>query len=132
MPKLFPQQTHTLVSQFEKLDVRYCNLLRRMIRGGFKIWYKLINEKVHVICCTSDVSNFIWKQQKGYAGLIIRIPIEHCEKQQMFNDDKYHRIGRVTPPLLEQGWSLVIPLSIILLTILWNTDFEILKFDCKL
>ena len=27
----------------------------------------------------------------------------YFEKQLIFNDDKYHRIGRVTPPLLEQG-----------------------------
>ena len=80
-----------------------------MIRGGFKhIWdddgdfrYKLINEKVHAICCTSDVSNLIRKQQKEYASHVIRIPIERCEKQLMFNDDKYHSIGRVTPSLLE-------------------------------
>ena len=30
------------------------------------------------------------------------MPIERCGKQQMFNDNKYHRIGRVTPSLLEQ------------------------------
>ena len=30
------------------------------------------------------------------------MPIERCEKQLMFNDDKYHRIGRVTPFLLEE------------------------------
>ena len=33
---------------------------------------------------------------------VIRIPIERCEKQLMFHDDKYHRIGSVTPSLLEQ------------------------------
>ena len=81
-----------------------------MIRGSFKcigdndgdFWYELNNEKVHAISCTSDVSNFVWKQQKDYAGHVVRIFIECCEKQLMFNDDKYHRIGRVTSFLLEQ------------------------------
>ena len=46
--------------------------------------------------------NFIRKQQKDYAGDLVRMPIECCEKQVMFNNDKYHRIERVTPSLLEQ------------------------------
>ena len=33
---------------------------------------------------------------------MVRMSIEPCEKQLMFNDDKYHRIGRITPCLLEQ------------------------------
>ena len=98
------------MGQFEKLDITYRNLLRRMIKGGFKrigdnhrdFQYKLNNEKVHAICCTYDVSNFILKHQNDYAGHVVRMPIERCEKQLMFNDDKYHRIGRVSPSLLEQ------------------------------
>ena len=64
-----------------------------MIRGGFKrigdndgdFQYKLNNEKVHSICCTSDVSNFIRKQQNDSAGHVIRMPIERYEKQLVFN-----------------------------------------------
>ena len=81
-----------------------------MIRGGFKrtgdndgdFRYKLNNEIVHGICCASDVSNFTRKQQKYYAGHVVRMPIERCEKQLLFNDDKYYRTGSVTPSLLEQ------------------------------
>ena len=81
-----------------------------MIRGGFKpirdndgsVHNKLNNETVHVMVCTSDVNNFIRKQQKHYAGHVGRLPIEHCDKQLTFNDDKYHTIGRVTPSLLEE------------------------------
>ena len=81
-----------------------------MIRDGFKhigdhdgdFRYKINNEKVHAISCRFDVSNFNRKQQKDYAGHVIRMSIECCEKQLMFNDDKYHRIERVTPSLLEQ------------------------------
>ena len=100
------------MSQFEKLIVTYHNLLRRLIEGRFKhignndrdFQYKLNNEKVHVICCTSDVSSFIRKQQKDYASHVVRMHTERCDKQLMFNDDKYedkyHRIGRVTPSLI--------------------------------
>ena len=81
-----------------------------MIRGGFKpiganngdFRYNLNNEKVHLICCASYVSNFIRKQQEDYAGHVVRIPIERCEKQLIFHNHKYHRIRRVTPSLLKQ------------------------------
>ena len=61
-----------------------------------------IMKKVDAICCKSDVSNFIRKQQKDYAGHVVRMPIERCEKQLIFSDDKYHRTGRVTFYPLEQ------------------------------
>ena len=100
------QNWNLIMVQFEKLDVTYRNLLRRMKRGGFKrigdFQYKLNNEKVYAICCTWDVSNYIWKQQKDYAGHIFRMLTERCQKQLMFTDDKHRRIGRVTPSLLEQ------------------------------
>ena len=81
-----------------------------MIKGGFKrigndgcdFQYKFYKERVHATCRTSKVSNFIRIKQKDYAGHLVRMPIERCEKQLMFNDDKYHRIGIVTPSLLEQ------------------------------
>ena len=57
------QNWNLTVGQFEKLDIMYLNILKRMIRGGFKFIgdnsgdfrYKLNNEKVHAICCTSNV-----------------------------------------------------------------------------
>ena len=47
----------------------YRNLLRTMIRGGFKrigdndgdFRYKVNNGKVHAICCASNVSNITRK-----------------------------------------------------------------------
>ena len=42
------------------------------------------------------------KSKKDYAGHVVRMPIERCEKQLMLNDGKYHRIGRITLSLLEQ------------------------------
>ena len=81
------------VGQFEKLDITYHNLLRRMIRGGFKRTGDNDGDlrDIHAIYCTSDVSNFIRKQQKNYVGHVVRMPIERCEKQLMFNDDKCHK-----------------------------------------
>ena len=104
------QNRNLTVGQLENLDIRYRNHLRRMIRGGFKpigpnngdFRYNLNNEKVHLICCASYVSNFIRKQQEDYAGHVVRIPIERCEKQLIFHNHKYHRIRRVTPSLLKQ------------------------------
>ena len=103
------QNWNSTVTQFKTLVVTYRKLLRKMIRGGFKrinndgdFRYNLNNEKVDAVCCISDVSNFIRKQQKDYAGHVVRMPIERCEKQLIFSDDKYHKTGRVTFSLLEQ------------------------------
>ena len=68
--------------------------------GDFR--YKLNNKKVHATCITSDVSNFIRKQGKNYACHMVRMLIEHCENELMFNDDKYQIIGRITPSLQQQ------------------------------
>ena len=82
-----------------------------MIRGGFKrmggendgdFRYKLTNDKMHKICGTSDVSEFIKNQQKSYASHVVRMPVDRSSKQLMFNNDKYHRVGRPVPSLLEQ------------------------------
>ena len=103
------QNWNLTMAQFNKLDTTYRNLLRRMVRGGFRrvdgiadFRYKINNEKLHAICHTNDVSEFIRRQQRNYASHIIRMPIDRSLKQLMFNDDIYHRIGRVTPSLLDQ------------------------------
>ena len=105
------QNWNLTLRQYEKLDVTYRNLLRRMVRGGFKrcgnddsdFRYKLSNDKIHNICGTSNVSNFIKNQQKSYASHVVRMPTERSSKQLIFNDDKYHRVGRAIPSLLEQN-----------------------------
>ena len=104
------QNWNLTVVQFEKLDVMYCNLLRGMIGGGFKRFgnnygdfrCKLNNKKVHATCITPDVSNFIRKQDKNYACHMVRMLIERCENELMFNVDKYQIIGKITPSLQEQ------------------------------
>ena len=77
------QNWNLTVAQFGKFDFAYRNLLS----GGFTrirdndgdFQNKLNNEKVHVICCTADVCNFIQKQQKDYVGHVVRMPNEHRE-----------------------------------------------------
>ena len=96
--------------QYDRLDVVYRLFLRRMVRGGFKrvdsdeslFKFKLTNEKLHNICGTHDVSDFICKQQSNYAGHLIRTSMERSTKKLLFNDDKYSKVGRTVPNLLEQ------------------------------
>ena len=96
--------------QYEHLDVVYRLFLRRMIRGGFKrvdeeenqFKFKITNEKLHNICGTYDVSYFIRRQQSNYASHLIRTSMERSTKKLLFNDDKYSKVGRTVPSLLEQ------------------------------
>ena len=93
------QNWNLTTAQFVKFDVTYRNLLRGMVRRGFNrvdtdgdFRFTIDNEKLHHICHTEDVSLFIRKQQKNYAGHVVRMPVDRGIKQLMFNSDKYHRI----------------------------------------
>jgi hypothetical protein len=100
--------------QYQKLDVCYRLLLRRMVRGGFRrcnddingeaddFKLKISNNKLHEICNTSDVSTFIKQQQENYAGHLIRTDWNRNTKKLLFNNDKYTKIGRTVPTLLDQ------------------------------
>ena len=97
--------------QFDRLDVCYRRFLRRMIRGGFKrkgdsdtdFSFKTNNNKLHQLCGTSDVNQFIKEQQCNYAGHIVRTSSDRATKKLMFNSDRYKKAGRTTPTLLEQA-----------------------------
>ena len=97
-------------SQYERIDVVYRLFLRRMVRGGFRhctdvdnqFKFKLSNYKIHNLCNTSDVSNFIKGQQNNYAAHLIRTSRDRSTKKLLFNDDKYTKVGRVVPSLLVQ------------------------------
>ena len=108
-------QNWTLTSsQYDRLDVSYRTFLRRMVRGGFRrisdengeSRYRISNAKLHSICGTSDVSNFVKSQQCSYAAHVIRMPTERSIKKLMFNDDKYSKPGRSFMSLLEQVCSI--------------------------
>ena len=67
-----------------------------------KFKLKMTNEKVHNICGTHDVSDFICVQQSNYAGYLIRTSTERSTNKLMFNDEKYSKVGRSVPNLLGQ------------------------------
>ena len=97
--------------QFDRLDAVYRNLLRRMIRGGFRFVntdandyrYAINNNQLHDICGTSDVSFFIKSQQHHYVSHIIRMPVTRTVKLLTFNNDHYTKRGRPTKSLLDQA-----------------------------
>ena len=97
--------------QFDRLDVVYRNLLRRMIRGGFRFVnpdandyrYVINNNQLHDICGTSDVSYFIKSLQHHYVSHIIRMPVTRTAKLLTFNNDHYIKRGRPTKSLLDQA-----------------------------
>ena len=105
-------QNWTLTSsQYNLLDVVYRSFLRRMIRGGFsrqtdceenQFKYKLTNTKIHNICNTIDINEYIRTQQKKYASHLIRTSMDRSTKKLLFNDDNYCNVGRVVPNLLDQ------------------------------
>ena len=82
-----------------------------MIRDGFRFVdeanndyrYQISNKKLHEICGTSDLTNFIAKQQVEYAKHVIRMSHERYIKLLMFNEDKYKKRGRPFKTLLDQA-----------------------------
>ena len=81
-----------------------------MVRGGFKradesesdFRLKYNNVKIHQICGTKNVNEFIKEQQCNYAGHLVRMNMGRSVKKLTFNDDKYRKTGRPVPNLLEQ------------------------------
>ena len=81
-----------------------------MVRGGFSYInesendyrYQINNEMLHDLCGTTDLSDFINKQQVNYSKHVIRMSQDRAIKMLMFNDDKYTKKGRPCKTLLEQ------------------------------
>ena len=104
------QNWNLTTNQYDRLDVTYRRFLRRMIRGGFRYVdenandFRLVitNDRLHNVCGTTDVSEFIKHQQNSYASHIIRMSIDRGVKKLMFNDDTYVKKGRSQKTLLEQ------------------------------
>ena len=67
-----------------------------MVRHGFNrvdtdrnFRFKIITKSFIIFFFhTEDVSTFIRKQQKNYAGHVVRMPVDRGIKQLMFNSDK--------------------------------------------
>ena len=96
--------------QMDRLDVVYRMFLRKMVRGGFKcideagndFRLRINNARLHEICHTSDVSNFVRCQQYNYAAHVIRMAMTRTTKLLMFNDDHYTKKGRPVKTLMDQ------------------------------
>ena len=96
--------------QSRKIDSTWCYFLRRMVRGGFcqldpddeenfRLYY--INNEIHGICKTENVSNFVRIQQRKYASHLVRS--RTCmTKMLLFQEDKCNKRGRNTNILLKQ------------------------------
>ena len=98
-------------AQYDCLDAKYRSFLRRMVRGGFsrqndddenEFKFKFTNNKIHKICNTKDLSNYIRRQQRSYAAHLIRTSNTRTIKKLMFNTDHYVKVGRTVPTLLDQ------------------------------
>ncbi|KAK2557205.1 Protein CLEC16A [Acropora cervicornis] len=100
-----------------KLDSAHHQFLRRMVCNGFAridrekedFRFKFTNEKIRQFCCTTTLLEFIERQQIKFAAHICRQQNSRHTKQLMFNDDKYHRGGNFTKPLLQQAASNAVP-----------------------
>lgn len=60
--------------QNQLINISYRKMLRRMIRGGFQqneeYHYKITNLKLHEICKTEDVTDFVARQQVNYCATL--------------------------------------------------------------
>ena len=102
------QNWNLTAAQYDRIDTTYRNLLRRMVRGGFRhigendYRYRINNQRLHSLCGTSDLSIFVKKQQSRYCEHIIRMSQDRTPKMLMFNNEKYSKRGRPSKSLLEQ------------------------------
>ena len=85
-------QTWTLnSSQLKRVSSFHCGLLRRMVRGGFKIQdnrmaFKFTNDAILQLCKTENIETFIARQQRNFLAHIVRRDDSSLMKQLMFND----------------------------------------------
>ena len=90
-------------TQNQLINTTYRKMLRRMIRGGFQqnedYHYKITNSKLHEICKTEDVSDFVARQQVSYCAHLVRQQNTFLTKRLLFNDNKYCKRGRRTETL---------------------------------
>ena len=82
--------------QRNRLHSFYCGFLRRMIRGGFKMAFKLTNENILCICDKESVIAFIDRQHKQFLAHVICREDGSLIKQLTFNEDRNRIPGPFT------------------------------------
>ena len=88
--------------QMNRVNSTYVNMLRKMIRDGYKrrveteneFSYVYSNEDVLRICKTGSIAEFIQKQQIKYLAHIARCPNNTIIKRLLFADVKNTKRGR--------------------------------------
>ena len=104
--------------QKERIDATYNNMLRKMIRDGFRekntreqnndpdqehnFSYILTNENVLNICKTENVNKYVSTQQAKYLAHLARQPNNTLTKRLLFNDNKNIKRGRPFVTLEQQ------------------------------
>lgn len=91
-----------------KFDSTYRIMLRKIIWGGFErtdrsnddFSYKISNKKLHQICRTEDISNFIKQQQANYLAHIIRKENNTATKRLTFECNTNTKRGQKRTTLL--------------------------------
>ena len=81
------QKWNIIVGHFEKLDVTYRNPLRKMDSSVLEVKMKSFDassiiKKFMRYDAHPILANFIRKWQKNYAGHVVRMHIERCQKQR--------------------------------------------------
>ena len=88
--------------QMNRVNSTYVNMLRKMIRDGYKrrmetendFSYVYSNKDVLRICKTESIAEFIQKQQIKYLAHIARFPNNTIIKRLLFADVKNTKRGR--------------------------------------
>ena len=90
--------------QQERIRSAYTNLLRRMVRGGFKRkvdendedTYELVlsNRTILEICGPENVLDYVKQMQENYLGHIARQKNDSIMKRLLFNADQNKKRGR--------------------------------------
>ena len=88
--------------QMNRVNSTYVNMLRKMIKDGYKrrmetendFSYVYSNEHVQRICKTGSIAEFIQKQQIKYLAHIARCPNNTIIKRLLFADVKNTKRGR--------------------------------------
>ena len=95
------QTWSTTKVQLNRMNALYLTFIRKMVKGGYKrkgdTWsFVFSNEDLIRMAKTTDLSSYIRKQQRNYAGHIIRKENSSIVKRLFFNSNASHKPGRQT------------------------------------
>ena len=85
--------------QTEHINARYTNMIRKMVRGGFRrkegsYSYVITNEVLLQKCNTESMVKYIRRQQRNFLAHIVRKSDTSITKLLLFNNNKSIKQGR--------------------------------------